>query len=216
MIRRIMAVNDYALHSIEAATASTLAPKSPSAYLLALVPFRPSRNKLVKEVITQTFTEGMSLLSSSMQRLIIEAQISLSNLNKLEERLSALHEHVSREDSSLSTAKSELLSELWTKLGGNKRRLRGYDSHLFLLQNLSVYRKRALVHVVATLDTLQGMSEDMEDLRERVATPEIVGGGIPVEVHIKSIRSGLQRLKDGRVKTKEREHEAVRMVLATI
>jgi hypothetical protein len=210
-----MAVNDYALHAIEAATVISLAPKSPTAYLLALVPFQPQQNKLAKEVATQTFTQCMSLLSSSMQRLIIEAQISLSNLDKLEERLSALHEYVLREDSSLSSAKSELLSELWTKLGGNKRQLRGYESHLFLLQNLSVYRKRALVHIVAALNMLEGMNEDMEDLRERVAIPEIVGGSIPVEVHIRSIRSGLERLKAGRVKAEEREHVAVRMALTS-
>jgi hypothetical protein len=171
---RIMAVNDYALHAIESATTKSLALKSPSVYVLGLVPFL-LRNKPVNEVVRRTFTEAMNVLSSSMERLILEAQLSLSNLDKLEERLSTLHELVSREDSSLSSAKSDLLSELWTKLGGNKRQLRGYDKHLFLLKNLSVYRKKALVHVVAALSTLQGMSEDMEDLRERVATPEIVG-----------------------------------------
>lgn len=208
-----MAVNDYALHAIEEATAKSLAPVSASTYLKALVPFL-SKSKPTKEVVTQTFTEAMNVLSSSMQRLVVEAEANLSNLDKLEERLGTLHELVSREDSSISSAKSELLSELWSRLGGNKKTLRGYDSHLVLLKNLSAYRKKALVHVVAALSTLQGMSEDMEDLRERVAAPEIAGSAIPVEVHMKSIRNGLERLKEGRTKAKEREDEAIRRILS--
>lgn len=149
-----------------------------------------------------------------MRRLIVEAEISLTNLNNLEERLSTLHELVSREDSSLTTAKSELLAALWTKLGGNRGTLRGYDDHLLLLKNLGDYRKRALVHVVTALQTLQAMSEDMEDLRERVAAPELAGSSIPVEVHMRSIQVGLERLKEGRLKAKEREEEAIKRVLA--
>lgn len=206
-VNRILAVNDYALHTIEEATS-----KDPSRFsLTALIPF--SRQP-ANEVVTQTFTEAMDVLSASMRRLIVEAEVSLANLDKLEERLSTLHELVSREDSSLSSAKSELLSELWTKLGGNRRTLQGFDEHLVLLKNLGGYRKRALVHVVTALQTLQAMSEDMEDLRERVAAPEIVGSTIPVEVHMKSIKSGLERLKEGRIKAKEREEEAVQRVLA--
>jgi hypothetical protein len=205
---RILAVNDYALHAIEGAISN-----SPSRFSLkAMIPFTARRP--ANEIVTQTFTEAMDVLSASMRRLVVEAEVSLTNLDKLEERLTMLHELVSREDSSLSSAKSELLSELWTKVGGNRRTLRGYDEHLVLLKNLGEYRKRALVHVVTALQTLQAMSEDMEDLRERVAAPELVGSSIPVEVHMKSIQSGLERLKQGRIKAQEREAEAVRRVLA--
>jgi DNA repair ATPase RecN len=202
-----MAINDYALHTIE----DTIL-KEPTPYSLArLLPWYSS--SAASEVIAGTFSETMNVLSMSMQRLILEAEVSLANLNRLEERLSTLHELVSREDASISSAKSELLSDLWTKLGGNKRALRGFNEHLFLLKNMGGYRKRALVHVVAALQTLQAMSEDMEDLRERVAAPELTSGRIPVEVHIKSIKSGLERLREGRLKAKELEAEAVRKVL---
>ena len=87
------------------------------------------------------------------------------------------------------------------------------DGHLFLLSSVGEYRKRALAHVSAALQTLQGMSEDMEDLRERVAAPELVGERIPVEVHMRSIRAGLARLQADRERTKEREEEAVRRIL---
>jgi len=200
-------VNDYALHTIEDAYSKASSPYS----LRSLVPWssRPSTD----EIVTKTFTEAMSVLSASMERLVIEAEVSFANLDKLEERLSTLHEVVSREDSSISSAKSELLSELWTKVGGNRYALRGHDQHLKLLKDLGGYRKRALVHVVAALQTLRGMSDDMEDLRERVSAPELVGSRIPVEVHMKSIRGGLERLKEGRIKARDREEQAVRRVL---
>jgi hypothetical protein len=172
--------------------------------------YSPSTN----DIVTRTFTQAMDVLSGSMQRLIIEAEVSLANLGRLEEQLTTLHEIVSREDSSMSSAKSELLAQLWTILGGNRPELRRYDDHLQLLKGLDKYRKSALVHVVSALQTLQAMSEDMEDLRERVAAPELTVGKIPVEVHMKSIKSGLERLKEGRLKAKKREEEAIRRVLS--
>jgi len=203
-----LAVNDYAIHAIEDANVKASSLIS----LQALIPW--STSKTTKEVVTETFTEAMNVLSNNMERLIIEAEINLANLNELEERLSTLHELVSREDSSLSSAKSELLAELWTILGGNKKTLRGYEKNLFLLQGLGEHRQQALVHVVAALQTLQSMSADMEDLRERVTTPGLVGSAIPVEVHMKSIKNGLERLKEGRIKAKSLGEDVRRKFLA--
>ncbi|KAL0579319.1 hypothetical protein V5O48_002717 [Marasmius crinis-equi] len=201
----IMAVNNYALHTIEAAQA-----KSVSRSLSLLVPFlRPN----TQEVVLQTFGEAMNVLSNTIQRLIVEAEVQLANLERLEEDLAVLHELVHREDTSISVQRSEVLSELWTKLGGNRKRIEGLDQHLFLLKNLGEYRKQALVHVVAALQTLRALSDDMEDLRERVTAPELVGETVPVDVHLRSISIGLERLKESRVKAKEREEEAVRKVL---
>ncbi|KAF7356673.1 hypothetical protein MVEN_01001800 [Mycena venus] len=199
----IMAVNDHALHTIEAAQS-----QSPS-ILSYLVPWTPPKTDLV----LSTFEDSMNYLSFTVQGLVLEFELNLQNLNKLEEQLSVLHELVSREDRSISSAKSELLAELWTKVGGNKRKLRGYDEHLYLLQGLTEYRKQALVHVVSALQTLTQMSEDIENIRERVAAPELVGSRIPVQVHIKSIQSGLERLKEGRSKAKIKESEAVKNIL---
>ncbi|KAI0042379.1 hypothetical protein FA95DRAFT_1598489 [Auriscalpium vulgare] len=149
-----------------------------------------------QNVVTQTFTDAMNALSANMRRLVIDAEISLADLERLEQRLISLNAIISREDSSLSSAQSELLSDLWTRLGGNRQAVRGFEEHRALLRNIGSYRQRALAHVVAALQTLQSMSEDMEDLRERVAAPELVGDRIPVEVHMRSIRAGLDRIQE--------------------
>ena len=206
-----MAVNDYALHSIEEAHV-----KGPRTILnmYGIMPWRSAR--ATEAIVTETFGEAMNVLSIAMQRLILEAEVNLANLDKLEERLSTLHDLISREDSSLTSEKAELLSELWTKLGGNRKTLRNFDSHLLMLKNLGSYRKQALAHVVAALQSLQSMSSDMEEIRERVAAPELTGSKIPIEVHMKSIKSGLERLKEGRLRAKRLEEDAIRRVLGEL
>lgn len=202
-----MAVNDYALHQIEAAHS-----KSPTIMsMYGLVPW--AARKPTYDVVTRTFSEAMGVLTGSLERLVLEAEVNLANLEKLEERLSVLHGIVSREDVALSNAKADLLADLWTILGGNRDRLRNFDNHLSLLKNLGVYRKKALAHVVAALQTLKSLSSDMEDIRERVAAPDLLGSKIPIEVHMKSIRTGLERLKESRVRGKKLEEDTVRRVL---
>lgn len=53
-----------------------------------------------------------------------------------------------------------------------------------LLHEIRTYRKRALAHVSSTLVQLQQLSADLDDLRQRVATPALAGEqtGIPLEV----------------------------------
>ena len=204
-----MAVNDYALKSIESARANEPSPWS----IAALAPWSPKR-KAINEVVTETFEDAMNVLSKNLERLIVEAEANWKNLDDLEERLSTLFELVSREDSSISSAKADLLAELWTKLGGNKRKLRNFDGHLALLKDLATYRTQALAHVVAALQTLKGMREDIEDMRERAAAPDLIGSSVPPEVHMKSIEMGLERLKEGRSRAKKLEEEAIQRVLS--
>lgn len=192
-----MAVNEYALQAIESARSKQLRHWLLNFSLPWTIPSRQT-----EEIVSQTFNYAINVLSINMGRLILEAEHSLYNLNDLEEQLITLHQIVSREDSSISSAKSSLLEDIWTRMGGNRKSLTHFDSHLALLRGLGTYRQQALTHVVSALQTLRAMSEDMEDLRERVAAPELVGGIVPVEVYIKSIQTGLDRMREGRFKAK--------------
>ncbi|KAG2060918.1 hypothetical protein BDR06DRAFT_1002133 [Suillus hirtellus] len=203
-VDNVMAVNGYAMRTIQEAEKNAPPPYS----LTALIPFH--FGPTTQEVIVDAFTSAMDTFSIVIQRLILEAEISLHNLDVLEEDLSVVREVVMREDIDVTTEQSELLGALWTKLGGNRRALRDNDRRLGLLKDLGDYRRQAQAHVVAALQTLNSMSEDMEDLRERVAAPELVGGRIPLHVHIESIQNGLERLQEGRVRAREREEEVMR------
>jgi hypothetical protein len=203
-----MAVNDYALQKIDAVQKT-----KPSRLYAALIPWK-SHKKSINQVVVETFGEAMNVLSTDMERLIIEAEANIIALDTLEERLSTLHDVISREDLTLSSEKADLLAELWTILGFNRDELRNFDQSLLLLKELKTYRQQALARVITALQTLQMMSADMEDMRERVARPAIAGSAIPVEVHMKSIQYGLERLREGRIRAKELDEAAIRRVLS--
>ncbi|TDL17407.1 hypothetical protein BD410DRAFT_901493 [Rickenella mellea] len=208
----ILAVNDYALHSIEAAASGRSSKSSIISYIFPFTHNTPTTASQT-EIITESFEKALSVLSSNLARLILEAEGSLHNLDKLELQLQTIHEIAAREDASLLHSRDELLAALWTQLGGNRAQMRGFDAHLGLLKDVGTYRSRALAHVAAALQTLQALSTDMEELRERVAKPELAGGEIPLEVHVKSIRSGVERLTKGRERAQKREQEAYERIL---
>jgi hypothetical protein len=196
----VLAVNAEALRTIRSGQSRT--------QMYSLFSWSPPVD--LNGVITRSFAELMSVLDVMMGRLVVQAESSRTNLTILEEQLSAVHMLVQKEDSSMYTAKSELLSELWTSLGGNKRMVQQYDERLQFLQELGGHRRQALVHVVVALETLQHMSADMEDLRERVAVPELAPGQISVEAHINSINDGLLRLRQIKLSARVQEQEGVR------
>ena len=203
----VMAINDYVLHLIEAAQA-----QEPSALIRVLWPFRglpPSRAAALA-----AFQQSMDVHASELQRLILETEVSSANLDALDAHLDTLHEICAREHLGLGASRDALLAELWTILGGNRDMVRTFNSNLELLRELGEYRKRAAAHVAAAAHTLQAMGEDMEDLRDRVAAPELLGETVPMEVHMKSIKAGLERLKDHRIQAREKEERMVNKILA--
>ncbi|KAI0749701.1 hypothetical protein C8Q80DRAFT_1269537 [Daedaleopsis nitida] len=205
-VDKIVAANDHALRTIEDAQ-----DKPNNALVRVIWPFGHTSSSQID--VVESFRNSMDVNASEMAKLIVAVELALEHLDTLDERLDALHELCARENLTVSAARDQLLSELWTILGGNRKQLRKFTTNLELLQALGEYRKRARAHVAAAMQTLEGMGEDMEDLRERVAAPEIVGDRIPIEVHMKSIQSGMERLKEQRLKAKEREEQLMDKIL---
>lgn len=108
-------------------------------------------NASSKELLASTFSQSLSVLSASLERLILSAEASLSSLDRLEEHLSTIHGIVSREDGTISVENAELLAALWTRLGGNRAKVSRFSSNLKLLKELGGYRSQALARVVAAL-----------------------------------------------------------------
>ncbi|KAJ3965795.1 hypothetical protein EV361DRAFT_810106 [Lentinula raphanica] len=202
----VLSVNEYAMAKL----GSTSSSSSSSFISQALVPFQSLPS--LEMTFLLSFAESMNTLSTVIQRLILLAEIELSNLDRLEEHLSLIHEIVAREDSSIANAKSELLGEIWTWLGGNQRELSGHNAHLKLLRGIGGFRNQALAHVVSALQILRSLSDDMENMRERMVMPDLVGTQIPLEVQVSSIQHGLQRLRDSKALARKREDVAIRMV----
>lgn len=105
----------------------------------------------------------------------------------------------SRDGVKAEASKDELLSSLWTYLGGNRSSMSRLNKQLALLNNVNGYRRVAWAHVQTTIMKLQAIRAQLEDLRERVGSPETVGTDkVPLEVHIDSINLGIERLEEQR------------------
>ena len=193
-------MNDHALQTIEAS-------KTPPSLIARVLPFSLSNSNPTKEAVIETFLMSMDNIDTHMTRLREEADISMGHLMRLNEHLIVLHEVTSRDDKDLTAAQEDVLATLWTQLGGNKRKLRKMNLNLDLLKNVDKYRRKAVGHVAATLETIHALDADMEELRTRVAAPDIVGDKIPIEVHIKSIKAGVDRLKEGQMRATLRQEE---------
>ncbi|KAJ7260007.1 hypothetical protein B0H12DRAFT_1014195, partial [Mycena haematopus] len=201
----IMSVNGWALRSIQAT------PKTNS--LSVIIRYLNPWPTVQTSSITESFEHSMRYLSDTIRRLVIELEMNIKLLDQLERQLASLHETVSQEGIFISSARTELLGELWTFLGGNKRTLSVFQSNLQLLNSVSQYRKRALVHVVSALQKLRQLGGDVEELRRRVSGPELTGGSIPLEVHIESIQSGLERMKGSQARAMAREEVVIKKAL---
>ncbi|KAJ6482309.1 hypothetical protein C8R47DRAFT_981908 [Mycena vitilis] len=202
-VDRIMSFNDYTLRSI--GTARSTPDRS---IFRHLIPWRTSSMSSV--LITKSFETSMIFISSTIQTLVVAFEDNRSQLNDLEQKLETLNQMVSREGITVTSARSELLGQLWTLLGGNRQRLLACNSNLELLTNLNQYRTLALAHVVSALQKLHQMNTDLEALRQAVTKPELAGGRIPVEVHIGSIQRSLERLKQSQGQAQARQDTIVK------
>ena len=125
-----MAINDHALHTIEDSQAQ------PNSLIRVVWPLGSVSNPS-RETVVAAFQNSMEVHEREMGKLILELELSYANLDRLDVHLAALHELCERENLTVGTARDQLLSELWTILGGNRGRLRKYATNLELLKDLA-------------------------------------------------------------------------------
>ncbi|KAJ2921944.1 hypothetical protein H1R20_g15150, partial [Candolleomyces eurysporus] len=202
-IDSIMAMNNFAMQAIDSARAN-----EPGAFA-ALMIWKPSE-KTMDEVVKETFSDAMHYISKHLERLV-EHGANCANLERLEQKLSTLRDIVAQENETLGEAKEKLLANLWTRLGGNRNDLRNLDRNLELLHGLTVYRESALAHVVAALQTVRTVDQELQGMRERVAN--FAGDKVAPDVHMNSIKNALKRLKEVRLRARRIAEETLRKAL---
>ncbi|KAL8905795.1 MAG: hypothetical protein Q9207_002408 [Kuettlingeria erythrocarpa] len=163
-----------------------------------LAPFQPL--KFTEATVLRRYTEHTRAVENEINRLIDEAQALLNVLRNLDDRLDVIHGVAVRDKLHAQGSKEEVMSHLWTMLGGNRKALGKFESQMRLLKHVNTYRQTAIAHVAGTMLKLQAMGTELEELRERVGTVELVGErkGVPLSVHIESIELGVERLEQRR------------------
>lgn len=149
--------------------------------------------------------------------LIEQAQALLQILDRLDEQLTGIHEISLNDDRTITIKHEELLSHLWTKFGGNRSNRKANEQSLNLLKNIDTYRKKAVVHVSSTLLKLQEIQGELENLREGVAAPEVLGyrNEVPLTYYLDVIGKGVERLSAVRGESRRIENENIRRQLGT-
>jgi hypothetical protein len=180
-----------------------------------LAPFQPVKVKFTENALLDQYIKHTEIIEEQIRKLIDEAQALLMVLNSLEGRLEVIHGIVTRDGIHANAQREEILSELWTMVGGNKGKLTKMQRQLALLGQVGMYRKSAYGHVARTILKLQQIGAGLEDLRERVATPELLRDrvDIPLSVHIENIQRGVERLEEGRQNARKTENEHIAKTL---
>ncbi|CAE6382058.1 unnamed protein product [Rhizoctonia solani] len=154
--------------------------------------------------------QSIELMGKNLRRLIHEAQDNIGSLERLTERLNIIQDMVSTERGEINE-KEHMLRQQWFRelFGMNEGERYSNGVSLRVLQTVQDNREHALHHVADTLLKLNQMSNDLDDLRERVATPLIVGdsSNTPIEDHIASMRVGTKQLENGQIRMREIEDE---------
>ena len=178
-----------------------------------LAPFQPI--KFTEDALLDQYIQHTRVVEEEINRLVMEAQALLLVLQNLEDRLDVIHGIAVRDNIHAQGSRAEVLSQLWTMLGGNRSKVGKFDSQLRLLGQVNIYRQNAIAHVSGTLVRLQGMGAELEELRERVGGVELLGGkgSVPLSLHIENIEMGVERLERGRKGAKELENEELRKSL---
>ncbi|KAK5048950.1 hypothetical protein LTR84_005371 [Exophiala bonariae] len=178
-----------------------------------LAPFKPVQ--FTEDRLLDQYVKHTRIVSEEIDRLIEEAQALLLVLQNLEDRLDVIHSVAMHDNIAAQASKDEILTHLWTLVGGNRGKLGKYNNQLTLLRQLGQYRKVAWAHVSGTILTLQRMGAELEELRTRVGSAELLREHkeIPLSVHIESIRLGVERLEEGRTRAREVEGRHIRRVV---
>lgn len=179
-------------------------------------PFQPAtfseRNLLDK------YVEHTALVGDKIADLIIEAQAVLKTLNQAENHLGIIYEFVTRTQETVQSRKDDVLWTIWTLVGANYRRISKLNSQLSLLGRVNSQRSDAVRQVSELLVELEKIQAGLEDLRERVAAPEVAAispsGPLPLSYHIETIDRGVERLEHARSRIRAIENDRIHEVLA--
>ncbi len=158
------------------------------------------KNGHSESILTQTFESSMDEFASQITRILIQAAVTSGSLDRLEERLLAIHALCMRESFAMAVALDDLLWQLWTILGGNRSQLRDLRHRMSVLRSVQQYRAVATVYVAATMETLTSAGTDLSELRERLASSSFAVKHTPLAVQIAGIQHSVYRLKEERLK----------------
>jgi len=119
------------------------------------------------------------------------------SLKKLDIIQETIHDITRQEKSFQTLSEAELLSDLWSRLGGRKVEKTIFKNNLELLKNLDSQRKIAVERIALIMGYLTKFQHQLEFLREATVTRLLVD--IPLEIHLTNMKKALMRLQNNEI-----------------
>jgi hypothetical protein len=141
------------------------------------------------------FQEFLDSFESAIVALITRTHVLAEDLQRMEGRLSTIRDVSSGEVKVRLAEKAELLADLWTWFGGNKRHLAMLDRSLQSLRMLYEYHGLADRCVASAQAELRGMREALEGLRPLVSDALVLESDFSIEAIVEQIRLGGERVR---------------------
>ena len=199
-VDQILSTNRWTLNIIEGVAEKDAAQgkvvKWFSDNLNIFAPFQPIA--LSRDVLLDQYLRHTGAVEEQITSLISEAHALLTVLDNLDSRLDVIANIAMQDGISVQGHKDELFAQLFVKLGGRRSTVAKLDGQLSLLKDVANYRRMAWAHVNGAVIKLMAIRDSLEDLRERVGMPDVVGDKVPLEVHISNINMGIERLEHQR------------------
>ena len=194
---------------------------------LILAPFRVAEMRAIQREVRDIFLQASQRVELGLKELIGQANILVNSLERLDERLIALHKAAAEADEELAGDQEKILESLWSRLY-HRGDLYRYETYRKQLEDVTKYRAIARNKVLDTHQELEDMLTHLtglnsfvnEPLLERVKDGEgedgkksqsqrerMVVGSIPLEVHIEAVTKGAKRLMQERNRGEERLRE---------
>ncbi|KIN98392.1 hypothetical protein M404DRAFT_968226 [Pisolithus tinctorius Marx 270] len=143
--------------------------------------------------ITQAFDRILFQFQHSLSLLILCAVEIQGNLDSIQSHLEVVHDLVAMEASVLMVEKSDVLADILTVVGLNRRHISRLDSQMPALKDVARYCTAAARYLAGTFSGLEQLQETMELLRS-LATGVGLVKGVPLEALIDALTVGIQRL----------------------
>ncbi|KAA8904537.1 hypothetical protein FN846DRAFT_890810 [Sphaerosporella brunnea] len=153
--------------------------------------------------VLQTFISTAGLMEKEIKSLVSHANSVLEHLKELETSLQKVRKIVRYIPRSQQEQEEKVLAGILSLLGEDVdlKACGDYQEYFLLLRNIPVFKEQALTFVDRLLVRLQTVESNVVDFRLREESP--VKKRIPLQVHIDSVREGIDRLSECRLKARE-------------
>jgi hypothetical protein len=143
-------------------------------------------------MLFQNFIESLEAVVTS---LITRTHALGGDIRRMEERLAIIRDVASGEAKIRIGEKAELLTDLWTLFGGNRKHLAMIKRDLQSLRILYEYHSLADQCVASALTELGGMRKALEDLRPLASRALLLESDSVMEAVMEQLRLGGERVR---------------------